>query len=191
MEEERDERFINVGNYSYNMNEIKLLQPFFLQPMTKFGVRELGRITNVDTKTVMKYLQEFAQRRIVVKREEKGKFAYYEANRSSYVYRHEKSEAVVKEIVESGLIEYLEQELKPKTIVLFGSVQRGTYHAQSDVDLFVQADYRLVDTRIFRKKIGHNIQIIFETNLHKLSSGLLENIYNGMVLAGKLEVLRS
>lgn len=163
---------------------------FFLNPMTQFGVRELARITKLDTKTVMKYLQELVQRKIVIKRKEKGKYPYYEANRLSYMYRHEKSEALVKKILASGLIEYLEKELNPKAIVLFGSVQKGTYHRESDVDIFIQAEYKQLDLSKFNKKIGHRVQLFFEKDLKKISKGLLENIYNGLVLVGKLGVIK-
>ncbi len=161
---------------------------FFLNPMTKYGVRELARLTKLDTKTVMKYLQDLVRERVVIKRKEKGKYSYYEANRLSYIYRHEKSEVLVKKILTSGLIEFLEKELSPKAIVLFGSVQKGIYHKDSDIDLFIPSEYKQLDLSKFNKKIGHHIQLFFEKDLKKLSKGLLENIYNGLVLAGKLEV---
>lgn len=167
----------------------KIARPFFIHPMAQFGVRELSRITKTDTKTVMKYVQQLVRRKIVLRKQEKGKFPYYEANRTSLLYRHEKSELVIKKIIESGLIEFLEKQLSPKVIVLFGSVRKGTYHSESDVDLFVQTSYKRIDLSSFTKKMGHPIQLLCEENLHSLSKGLLTNIYNGLVLAGKLEVL--
>ena len=163
---------------------------FFLNPMAKYGVRELARITRLDTKTVMKYLKELVKERIILKRKEKGKYAYYEANRLSRIYRHEKSEAIVKKVFASGLIDFLEKNISPEAIVLFGSVQKGTYHKESDVDLFVQAEYRSLNLGKFNARIGHKVQLIFEKDLTKLSEGLLENIYNGVVLAGKLVVIK-
>ena len=46
-----------------------------------------------------------------------------------------------KKVFASGLIDFLEKNISPEAIVLFGSVQKGTYHKGSDVDLFVQAEY--------------------------------------------------
>ena len=74
--------------------------------------------------------------------------------------------------------------------MLFGSVQKGTYHQESDVDIFVQTKYKNIDIYSFNKKLGHPIQLFFEENLSALSAGLLENIYNGLVLSGKLEVVK-
>lgn len=181
--------FINVGTFSYIMEWTKIALPFFLHPMAQYGVRELSRITHTDTKTVLKYLKELVKKRIVIRRYIKGKFPYYEANRTSYLYRHEKSEVVVKKILESGLIEFLEEQFSAKAMVLFGSAQKGTYYQESDVDIFVQAPYHRVDLSSFAKKIGHPIQLLCEENIHSLSKGLLTNIYNGLVLVGKLEVI--
>lgn len=158
--------------------------------MTRYGIRELARITKSDTKTIMKYLRELIQRKIVIRKKEKGKYPYYEANRLSYIYRHEKSEFLIKKILESEVVDLLEKELSPKVIVLFGSVQKGTYHKESDVDIFVQSEYKHIDLSKFNKKLGHRVQLLFEKDLKKLSKGLLENIYNGLVLAGKLEVIQ-
>lgn len=162
--------------------------PFFLQPMKPYGVRELSRITHTDTKTVMKYLKELVRTKIIIRKKEKGKYPYYEANRTSYSYRHEKSEALLRKIIQSGVIEFLEERFSPKAIVLFGSVQKGTYHSESDIDIFISAPYQRVDLSAFNRKIGHALQLFCEENLPSLSKGLLTNIYNGLVLAGKLEI---
>ncbi len=170
------------------MKDTAILEPFFVKPMARFGVRELGRLTRVDTKTVMKYLRASTRSNIIVRRQEKGKYPYYEANRSSLAFRHAKSEILVSKMIESGLIEYLQSTLNPKVIVLFGSVQKGTYHSESDIDLFIQADYSQVDLRKYNLKLGHQIHLLFDKDLKSLNHGLLENIYNGLVLAGILEV---
>ncbi len=171
------------------METIKIAIPFFLHPMASYGIRELSRITKADTKTVMKHLKELIQKNIVIRKQEPGKFPYYEAHRTSYLYRHEKSEFLVKKIFESGLIEFLERHFSPRTLILFGSVQKGTYHPGSDIDIFVQATGKKVNLTHFSQKIGHPIELLCEENISSLSKGLLTNIYNGLVLAGKLEVI--
>ena len=167
----------------------QLLEQFFNNPMKQFGVRELGRLAKLDTKTVMKYLKELAKERTIFKNTKKGSFPAYEANRASLLYRHEKSEYVVRKILESGLIEYIESECHPKAVVLFGSVQKGTYHKKSDIDIFVQGKEKRLNLDSFETKIDYPIQLLFEENLKELSKVLLGNIYNGSVLSGRLEVL--
>lgn len=169
--------------------EERIVKYFFYQPMSHFGVRELSRKTHTDTKTVTKYLDKLLHQKIVQKRKTKGSFPYFEANRLSHMYKFEKSHMLVAKIIKSRIVDFLEKETKPRTIVLFGSVKKGTYHDKSDVDLFIQSKYKNLDLSSFEKKIGHKINILFEDNLQQLSKGLLKNIYNGEVLAGELEVL--
>ena len=183
-------KLINVGIISYIMTNYreKLAEQFFLDPMRKFGVRELSRKTKMDTKTTMKYLNELAEDNVIVKKKEKGKHVHYEANISSRIYRHEKSEVVVKRILKSGVIEFLEKELRPEAIVLFGSMSHGSYHKKSDADIFVQADRKRLDLDTYDKKIGHPINLLFEKDLKKLGKWLLSSICDGITLSGQIEV---
>lgn len=166
----------------------KIVLLFFHHPMAQYGIRELSKLTSTDTKTIMKYLDTLVQKRIICRKEQRGKFPYYEANRTSYIYHHEKSEQIIKKIYESGVIEYLEQQLTPKVIILFGSIRKGTYHSKSDVDIFIQAPSKKINLTKFSKKIGYPIELFCEPDLKNLSKGLLTNIYNGLILAGKLEI---
>jgi len=154
--------------------------------MKQFGVRELSRITNLDTKTILKYLQKLSDQKIVVKIKEKNTFVHYEANRLSPSYRLIKSNYLTTKIAVSGLIDYLERELHPKALVLFGSVQKGTYMEKSDVDIFVQGKEHKIDLHNFEKLIGHEINLFYEEDLKNLSEGLRNNILRGNRLTGRL-----
>lgn len=183
------QRLINVGNNSYNMDEYKILNKFYYQPMSGFGVRQLSREIGIDTKTVMKQLDELVAKRIIIRVQEKGKFPHYEANRLSLEYKFMKSHELTEKLIESGLMRFLETNLNPKAIVLFGSAQKGTYHEKSDIDIFVYGKQSRINLEKFERKIGHKIQLLFEDDLKRLSEGLLGNIYNGQVLSGKLDVI--
>lgn len=168
-----------------NKEEI-ILKQFFYDPMKEFGVRELSRMTKLDTKTVMKYLKSLVAQRIILKG--KKSFVYYEANRLSPSYRLMKSNFLTNKIAVSGLIDYLEKELHPQALVLFGSVQKGTYMEQSDVDIFVQGKEKKINLNTFEKIIGHEVSLFFEENLDNLSEWLKNNIIRGNKLTGRLEI---
>ncbi len=168
--------------------ETTIEEHFYNYPVRKFGVRELSRIANRDTKTVMKQLSTLTQHQIIKKNNIKGTYPSYEANRLSYLYRYKKSEYIVEKIMLSGLLECLGKKLHPKVIILFGSIQKGTYHQESDIDLFVQADYQQLNLNKFNKRIGHKIHLLFEKHIRNLSKGLLNNICNGRILRGTLEL---
>lgn len=164
----------------------QLLDLFFYNPMKGYGVRELSRITHRNSKTVMKYLKILMQEGIIVKVKQKGKYPYYEAKRLSKQYKLVKSTAIVSKLAITGLVDFLEQNLKPKAMVLFGSAQKGTYLKDSDIDIFIQGKETNIDLSSYEKKIKHDIQLFFEENLKKLSEGLRNNIISGSTLSGGL-----
>lgn len=171
-----------------NLYEDQILKYFVYNPMRQFGVRELSRITNKNTKTVMKYLKDFVRKKIVRKIKKPYSYPFYEAHRLSKSYKIIKSNLLINKIAESGLIDFIEQKLNPKAIVLFGSVQKGTYIKDSDIDLFIQGKEKKLNLLKFERKLKHNIQLHFEENLNKLTEGLRNNIINGYTLSGGLEL---
>ncbi len=171
-----------------NLYESDVLDFFVYYPMKQFGVRELGRLVRMNTKTIMKYLQNLVRKNIVSKVKKPHSFVYYEANRLSKSYKLVKSNLLINKIAEIGLIDFLEKELKPKAIVLFGSVQKGTYTQDSDVDLFIQHEEKHIDLSVFEKKLKHKIQLFFSKDLSKISEGLRNNIINGYTLSGGLDL---
>ena len=168
--------------------EDRILHLLFNRPMFKFHIRKLSKETGLDTKTVMGYLRKFIKEDIVIRKKERDHHPYYEANRLSRIYRCKKSNFMIENITKSGLIEYLEEKIHPELIILFGSMQKGTYYRGSDIDLFIKADKIKIDLSKFEKKLGHKINLFFEKDFKKLSKGLLQNIYNGHVFSGNIEV---
>jgi len=164
----------------------KLHQLFFGCPMRKFGIRELSRITHLNSKTVMKYLRIIVRNGIVVRVKQKNSYPYYEANRLSKKYKLAKSTALLENLASSGIIDFLEQKLKPRAIVLFGSAQKGTYLKTSDIDIFIQAKETKIDVLAYERKLKHEIQLFFEKDMNNLTAGLRNNIINGNTLSGAL-----
>jgi predicted nucleotidyltransferase len=170
--------------------EEKLLWQFFYHQHREFRLRELAREAKLDAKTVQKYLRELCRRGLVVRKEAKGRFPRYEANWSNPLYRQEKSHALIRRILESGLIPHLERELQPKAIVLFGSVHKGGYGPDSDIDLYVQTPRQWKDLTDFEEHLGHEIHLTCVENPRKLGVGVLRNIYRGRVLSGTFDLPR-
>ena len=96
---------------------------------------------------------------------------------------------MIRKIIESNLTGFLGRQLQSKAIVLFGSAAKGTYHEKSDIDIFIHGKYCGIGLEKYEQKLKFKIRLLFEEDLDQLSPGLLENIYNGEVLSGKLRVL--
>lgn len=98
-------------------------------------------------------------------------------------------------IYQSGLADFLVDYFKhPRAIILFGSYRRGEDISSSDIDIAVESedatDYPITGLRELanlENQIGRKIQIhLF--NRKKVDINLFNNIANGIILVGFLEV---
>ena len=90
-------------------------------------------------------------------------------------------------VLESGIIAHIEEKLTPKCIVLFGSYQRGEDTEESDIDLFIEAKHKTINTKQFEKKLNRKVELHFNKSFTKYPQELKNNIINGIVLHGFLE----
>ena len=93
-------------------------------------------------------------------------------------------------ILESGLVELIEEKLTPKSLVLFGSYCRGEDDETSDIDLFLECKREGISADKFQQKLGRKIELHFSENFSLLPKELKNNIANGIVLSGFLEVYK-
>lgn len=98
-------------------------------------------------------------------------------------------------VYQSGLVEFLNDYFKnPRAIILFGSFRKGEDISTSDIDIAIETDENkeheamgLRELNEFEKSIGRKIQIhLFNRN--KIDTNVFNNIANGIVLLGFLEV---
>ena len=92
-------------------------------------------------------------------------------------------------IYENGLAEFLEDNFPGCTIILFGSYSRGDDTEKSDVDIAViGSKQKDLDMSIFGKKLDREIIINFYPSFKDIKKDLKENLCNGIVLAGGIEL---
>jgi predicted nucleotidyltransferase len=167
---------------------------FLDNPNKDFHIREIARIVRKSPTTVSKKLQELKKKKLLLSRNERN-HQLYRANIQNNFFCDLKLYYNIKRIRESGLIEYLlEYYNYPSAIILFGSFQKAENVASSDIDLcIITAKESEPNLEKFEKKLKHKVQL-FPFSDKKLQSfknkGLLNNIINGVVLEGFLEVFR-
>ncbi|MBU2638962.1 MAG: nucleotidyltransferase domain-containing protein [Nanoarchaeota archaeon] len=164
----------------------KILELFFEEPARNFQIREISRITGIAAMSARKYLEKLKTEGLI----EKSNGAIYSSYRAgnSRMFRLYKQQAIMLKIYQSGLVDYLERETLPRSIVLFGSARKGEHDKSSDIDLFVQSAEKKLALEKFEKALKHKISILFEPKLKNLSKELFNNITNGILLYGYLKV---
>lgn len=172
------------------MSKIKQLikEYFFLNPSAKLRVREIERTLKQPLPSIIRYCKELEKEKIL-KTFKLGNSNYYTSN-GSEKYLLEKKLFNIKQLYNSGLIDYIKQELSNPVIILFGSYLRGEDTESSDIDLYIQTpSKKIINYSNFEKKLSRKIQIFQHKNIKSLNPHLANNILNGLVLNSYIEVL--
>jgi len=171
----------------FKNNTYKILELFIEFPTKDFSVRGLARNLKLSHATVLKYIADL-EKLSFIKKKEATLYPTYFANTESQKYKFYKKNWLVFKINESGLIDQIQKETLPSTIVLFGSGAKATFTEKSDIDIFVEANETKLDLSKYEKKLNRKINLLFEQNINNLSKELRNNIINGVVLYGFIKI---
>lgn len=174
-----DEQFKN--------NTYKLLELFMEEPNKDFSVRGIARRLKLSHATVISHIKELNKLELIRKKKETLYPTYY-ANSENEKLKLYKRNSIAFSIKESGLIEYIKDNVLPSSIILFGSCAKGIYTEKSDIDIFVESKEDKLDLDKFEKKLKRSINLLFEAKISDLSNELKNNILNGIVLYGFIKL---
>ena len=168
-------------------NKLNIMKLFFEEPYRNFQIREVSRLSKIAVTSVKKYLEELSGEKLIIK-DKKTLYPSYVANSQSRLFKVYKQHFIILNLYSSGLIDYLEDTLHPKCIILFGSVRKGEYDKQSDIDIFIQSNKKSVNLTKFENNLKHKVSLFFEPDIDKLSNELFNNILNGIKLSGYIKL---
>jgi len=152
--------------------------------------REISNILKFSPTAVSKslvYLQE--NNFIILEQDPISKRFAINLNRDNQFVMQLKRVDNLKLIYESGLADVLQKEYAGASIILFGNYSRGDDTIKSDIDLAVigRKDKK-IDLTKFEKYLEREININFYSSLKTVHKELRENICNGIVLIGGIEL---
>ena len=165
----------------------RILEQFIEFPSTYFSVRGLARELKLSHATILNYINDL-QKLGFIKKKEVTLYPTYFANTESQKYKFYKRNWLIFRINESGLINYIQKETLPSSLILFGSGSKATFTEKSDIDIFIEANETKLDLSKYEKKLNHKINLIFEQNINNLSKELRNNIINGVILYGFIKI---
>ena len=152
--------------------------------------RGIAKLLDVSAPAVIKALPALEKENLIKKEQDtESKRWSIGLNRDNYKAMQLKRADNLKQIYESGLSDFLEQQLAGATIIVFGSFSRGEDIINSDIDIAVigRKD-KFLDLASYEKLLERKININFYNSLKKIHKNLKENVANGIVLAGGLEL---
>lgn len=174
-----------------NYNKYKVLKIFFDNPLAEggFQLREISRKIKLAPTSVKNYLKELEKEKLITKKKHRtNNFPLYYANRDGENFQFYKKISTIISIKESGLLDYINEECWPDAIILFGSAARGEDIKNSDIDIYIQTKQTKLNLKKYEKCLKRKINPFFEQKLNKLSKELRNNILNGVILSGYMEI---
>jgi len=95
----------------------------------------------------------------------------------------------LKQLYESGLVDFLHDSFEGCTVILFGSYSRGEDTFASDIDVAViGSKEKNIALGKFDKLLERKIMINYYVSWKEIHKNLKDNILNGMVLSGVVDI---
>lgn len=172
----------------------KVLEVFFRFPEKEFSLSDLAKEARVAKANIGLILDELAGMGFI-QITKLSKIWRIKANQNNWYFIRSKIIYNLNFVYQSGLVEFLNDYFKnPRAIILFGSFRKGEDISNSDIDIAIETsearNYEIIGLRELvelERETGKKIQIhIF--NREKIDNNIFNNIANGILLLGFLEV---
>jgi len=181
---------VNIYKLKLTSLQQEILRLLFVNAGKTLNALGVAKALDVSQPAVSKAIPLMVKANLikVEKDKDSGRLAI-ELNRDNHKVMQLKRVENLKLIYESGLADFLEKEFAGATIILFGSYSRGEDTVNSDIDIaIVGRKDKLIDTDIYENLLKRNINLNFYESFKEVHKNLKENIFNGIVLYGGVEL---
>src|SRR3989344_5614192 len=181
---------VNIFKQKLTNLQQAILRLLFVKAGESLNQRAIAKRIEVSSPAIMKALPNLEKESLIkLTQDKESKRWAIELNRENHKVMQLKRADNLKLLYESGLADFLEKEFAGGTIILFGSYSRGEDTSKSDIDIAIigRKDKNIKLTE-FDKKLERTIFINFYPSFKDIHKNLKENIFNGIVLAGGIEI---
>lgn len=170
--------------------QLEIFRLLCIKAGDKLNQRQIAKNLKISPTAIAKSLPTMEKEGLIkVTRNANINLNYVELNRDNQKTMLLKRAENLKLIYELNLVDFLEEEFPGTTIILFGSYSRGEDTTTSDIDIaIIGAKEKHIDLSIFEKKLERKILINHYQKLKEVHKELRENLCNGIVLAGGIEL---
>jgi predicted nucleotidyltransferase/biotin operon repressor len=181
-----------VNRYKLELTNLqkKIMRLLFKKNGKELNQNQIAKYLKVSQTAVMKALPDLKEKELIEINQDKEtrRWSILLNKDNSFVFQLKRVDNL-KQIYEYGFFDFVEKEFAGATIILFGSYSRGEDTINSDIDIAVigrkEKSINLGKfDEIFERKIIFNFYDSFNV-IHK---NLRENLFNGIVLAGGIEL---
>lgn len=181
---------INIYKQQLTILQQEILRLLFVKSEKTLNQRGIAKALGVTPPAVMKALPKLKEMELImVKQDNESKRWSVGLNKDNHKVLQLKRADNLMQIYQSGLADFLEKEFAGSTIILFGSYSRGDDTSTSDIDIAVigrkERDVNLDD---FENALEREIFINFYPSFKEIHKHLKENLFNGIILTGGVEL---
>ena len=179
---------VNIYKLKLTVLQQDILRLLFIKAGFTLNQRQIANILQVSPPAVMKALPGL-QDYIKLKQDTESKRWAIELNRDNHRIMQLKRADNLQQVYESGLADFAEQEFTGGAVILFGSYSRGDDTIRSDLDIaIVGRKEKKVNVTKYEKLLERTIHLSFYESWGKVHKHLKENLCNGIILAGGVEL---
>lgn len=153
---------------------------FFSEPFKIHHIKEISNKISLAHTSVKNHINTLLKEGLI-EEDKTGVFKGYKSRRDNPQFIFCKKVSNLININESNLLEYLKEHY-PKSIILYGSYDKGEDIESSDIDIFIDSKKFKFDLSKYEKFLKRKMHIIFREEVGK---SLLESINQGTILYGE------
>jgi predicted nucleotidyltransferase len=177
-----------MGSLSKEDNVLRLILEN--SPFKEWHFEEIVKKAKVTKAVANKWLKKYQREGLLKHVKEKRKFSYFTVGGNSAFYYSLKKVYALNRLHESGILSKLLSLKNAKTVIIFGSVIKGDWYKDSDVDIFVFGDASDFNKNFYESRLYSKIEMhIFKdkNELKNVKTGLIKNIINGYIIKGSIQ----
>jgi len=181
-----------VNTYKLKLTNLQqeILKLLFVKAGISLNQRQIANYLEVSPPAVMKALPGLeAESLIKIEQDKDTKRWSVQLNRDNHKVMQLKRVDNLKQIYETGLADFLEKEFAGASIIIFGSYSRGEDLINSDVDIAVIGrKNKTINLTKYEGWLDRKININFYDSFKNIHQHLKENVCNGIILTGGVEL---
>jgi predicted nucleotidyltransferase len=177
-----------MGSLSKEDDVLKLILEN--SPLKEWHFEEIVKETKITKAVVNKWLKKYKTEGLLYHNKREGEFPFFTVGSNNTVYYSLKRIYALQQLHKSGLIPKLMSIKNAKTIILFGSIIKGDWYKNSDIDIFILGNIQNFNKKYYERKLHKNIELhIFENKqeIAEVQTGLIKNVINGYIIKGQIQ----
>lgn len=179
---------MDIYKLNFTKLEIEILSYLSFKVGEKLSQRDIAIALNVSPTAISNAVKNL-QKKDLIKIDVTKSINFVSYNRENLTALRLKRIENLKMIDLSGLSDYLEEKFPGSTIILFGSYSKGEDTMKSDIDIaIIGAKEKNINLENFEKKFNKKININCYNSWKNIHYNLKNNILNGIVLHGGIEL---